>query len=102
MFLQKSKQLTYSHFLPYLVIYQKPNGEIIFRLLKHLFLDIGETNNSGWKVISIQKYIYETQKFQEIIPFYSSRYQHEKSKERVKQRKGLRGKISRIIEIIKE
>ncbi len=90
----------YNHTEPYLVTYQKPNGEVIFRFLKHMFLDVGQINNSGWKVISIQKYNSEKHKFQEIIPYYSTRISKEKMNENSKKNK--KGKLSRIISIIKE
>ena len=94
--------LNYSYIDPYLVTYQKPNGEIITRMVKHFYLDIGQTNNSGWKVISIQKYNSDKHRFEEVIPFYSPRYQEEKRMERTKSQKSIKGKIKRIISIIKE
>ena len=71
-------------------------------MVKHLYLDVGDKNNSEWKVISIQKYNEEKHKFQEIVPFYSARYQLEKQKERIKKKNNFKEKVKRIIKILKE
>lgn len=93
---------------PFLVIYQKPNGEVIYRIVKFLFLDVGQENNSGWKVISIQQYNSKKKRFEEIVPWYSHRYYNyslEKRKKEYKKmhkRNKLKNKIKKIITIIKE